>query len=284
MNKIVNEAYNLTSNCSYVLNGEILLKGYPRAKANGIVNSIKQIKEKEAKGDRTVKELRDFTDEHNMTLEEAQELLYMHAWDIIPLEDYKKRIWNVKRRDRLSLLKQVLASSKIISVIDHRLVKTYEEALAYFTEQLELELEGSVLKSPDGIWKDGKPTHQVKMKIVFTGDLKIIGVNEGEVDTKYRGSLGSVTCRSEDGKLVTKVGGFSEKERFMIWAHPERYIGRILEVKCNGLSKSESKEEWSMMYANAYKPNKELIFRDDKATANTLDELIDIEEANKYGN
>lgn len=283
MDKIVNEAKQLTSNCSFVLNGEILLKGYDRAKANGIVNSIKKIREKESKGDRIVKERADFLKEHEMTLEEAQDLVYMQCWDLIPLKEYKLRIWNCPRNERLRLLKYVLGSSKIISVIVYIVAQTYEEAIAFFNKQLELGLEGVIVKTMDGIWKDSKPVYQVKMKIMFTSDLRIIGFNEGEKDTKLKGTLGSLTCQSENGKMVTKVGGFSEKQRFEIWANKDKYLNRIIEVKCNGLSKSANKDEWSMLYANAYKPNKELIFRDDKLEANTIDELIDIEEASKYG-
>ena len=72
-----------------------------------------------------------------------------------------------------------------------------------------------------------------RRKREFTMDYVVMGVEEGL--GKHSGRLGAIICGLvEGGVLVEKVrvgGGFNDREREHIWDFPDKYIGRVLEVK-----------------------------------------------------
>ena len=134
--------------------------------------------------------------------------------------------------------------------------------------------EGTVLKTADGLWRDGKKYTQIKMKVEFDLDLKVTGFNYGNEGTKNVNVISSVTCESEEGTLSTRAHGIPEDLMGFITENQETLMGSIITVKCNGLS-SNSSGGHSVLYPNL----KEL--RDDKTTANTFDECVEIDAAAK---
>lgn len=56
--------------------------------------------------------------------------------------------------------------------------------------------EGSVIKRPDAIWRDGTSKEQVKIKLEFEVDLEVVAVVPGNVGTKNEGRAGSLRCKT----------------------------------------------------------------------------------------
>lgn len=71
-----------------------------------------------------------------------------------------------------------------------------------------------------------------KYKPSPTYDVKVLDVYEGKTG-KNRGRLGGVITSM--GKVS---GGFSDDERIKYWEEPNRILGRVIEVKCQGLTKN----------------------------------------------
>ena len=68
----------------------------------------------------------------------------------------------------------------------------------------------------------------LKLKVMNSCDLKIIGFEEG--DGKYKGVLGNLICDYKGCQLG--VGsGFSDKQREQIWNNQEEYLNRIAEIQ-----------------------------------------------------
>lgn len=68
----------------------------------------------------------------------------------------------------------------------------------------------------------------LKLKVMNTCDLKIIGFEEG--DGKYEGSLGNIICDYK-GYQLGVGSGFDDKQREQIWNNQEEYLNRIAEIQ-----------------------------------------------------
>ncbi len=186
------------------LNGELLVVRngayLSRKEGNGILNSLLQGTE----------------------IPEGCSLVYV-AWDGTYSSDYADR-WMCLTLDckRFNTIKQV----------ENRMVHSYEEAVQHFQEMLSYGLEGTVLKHPVNIWRDGTSKHQVKFKIEADIDLICTCVVEGT--GKYKGMLGALQLESACGKVKVDCGtGFTDKQRKELFDNPP--IGKVIEIKANDL-------------------------------------------------
>lgn len=88
--------------------------------------------------------------------------------------------------------------------------------------------EGIMIKDMLATYKFGRGYGVMKYKAFFDIDAKIERLNEGE--GKYTGSLGSVTINL-NGTEIQIGSGFSDDLRDSIWAAPDDFIGRMIEVR-----------------------------------------------------
>jgi len=256
----------------WVLTGELLVKGVDRYTSNGIINSLKQINEKIKLGTIKTKELDDFYKRYGKLPEDIEKDIYVVVWDCIPYENWKTGKWEVQLYKRRKILNDFIKDN--IYLVEYKIVKTKEEIFEYYYEKLQNGEEGIILKDPNGIWKDGKHLENQKFKNVIELDLKIVDYKYGTEGTKYSNKVNRLVLETEDGKLKTTAGGISEDIMEYLTKEKDNVIGKIAVVKCNGISKNKE-GEYSLLH-----PRIELI-RDDKDTANTLNECLEIEEAAK---
>jgi DNA ligase-1 len=130
--------------------------------------------------------------------------------------------------------------------------------------------EGTILKSEMGEWKDGKPTWQIKMKLEMDIDLVIVGFNYGTKGTKTENVISSLSCESSDGLLKTRPQGIKEEMMQYITENQDTLLGKIVQVKCNGLS-NDKDGNYSLLYP-AF-----MMVRDDKDTCDSLEGIKNIE-------
>lgn len=259
-----------------VLNGELVMKNLTRLESNGILASIidYQTKLSTRTEAENLKKEEAFLKEKGMTIDEALALVQLKVWDIIDVESYYLAKSSKVRIDRLNELKLLLNDSENVLIVEHRFVKSYQEAIAHFVEALERGEEGTVLKSLDGVWANGKPTHQIKMKVEFELDLKVVGFNYGNKGTKNEFVISSVSCESSCGKLTARAQGITEDKMKYITENQNSLLGKIAVVKCNGLSSNSSGGN-SVFYPSLIE------FRDDKIEANSFEECLDIDAGAK---
>jgi len=257
-----------------VLNGELIMKGIDRLISNGIIASIidYRLKFDERSDAENVKKYNSFTKDKGMTIEKALSLIQLKVWDILEIDEYFEAKSSTKRLSRLEKLIETVIGSEYVEVIEHKFVNSYEEAMQHFTELLERGEEGTVLKSLDGGWKNGKHNYAIKLKLEMNLDLKITGFNYGNKGTKNQNMISSILCESSCGKLSTNAQGLTESLMEYVTENQDILLGTILEIKCNGLS-SNSNGGNSVFYPAVVK------FRDDKDTANSFDECLEIQNA-----
>lgn len=197
---------------NFELNGELTIQKdsitLSRKEGNGMLNSLMQ----------------------GAPLEEGYELHYT-AWDV---ENY-----SFPYADRFI---DVLASSgEFIRPVEYKMVYSMEEAAQHFQECLSQGLEGTVLKNPKGMWKDGTSKDCVKYKIEAEIDMKVVGIIEGT--GKYKGILGALQLESQCGKVKVDCGtGFSDKQRKELFEKQPK----VVTIKANDLITKEGSDTFSL--------------------------------------
>lgn len=222
----------------YVLDGELLVTGTDRKTGNGIINSIQQgVKDIDTSG------------------------VYIKAWDLIPLDEYKAEVGNSTYIERYDELVTKCSNLDRIAICECYYISTYDEAIELFQKMLAIGEEGIIVKNSKAKYK-GKRTHdQLKFKDVQTCDLRIVDIVAGNPGGKYERICGAILCQDDNGIVSVSVGtGLSDELRNELWNNKESYIGRIIEVEYNEMIKSKGKEKASL-FLPAFKQ-----FRIDKDT------------------
>lgn len=202
--------------------------------------------------------------------------LEYHAWDVIDIVDavpggkvstpYIDRFQDLRTCLTYCDDGEIKDLYTYVKPIEFQFVKSYDEALEYYSEVLSRGLEGLVLKHPDFLWADTTSRQQVKMKLTFEVELKVVGKNEGK--GKYAGMLGSYQCESEDGLLKVNVAGFTDKQRKELW---EDDSVSIISVTANNLTKNGDVYSLFLPVLNEV--------RLDKVSADTLERIVSIYES-----
>lgn len=235
------------------LHGEIICykngKPVERSVSNGIINSVKQGGEVP----------------HGVTLK-------ISVWDVIEYESFiNKTPFKVPYRERFKKLVDVISQlqkstdNTAIDIIQSKKVHSKKEAKSHFLECIKSGLEGTVLKSGKGIWKNHSSPSQLKMKNEFSFEMRITGFKIG--NGKFANTFGSIKAESEDSLLTTFISGINDKERKCINDNRDFFIGKIIEVKASGLFKNED-GTYSPMHPRYVE------IRYDKSDADTLEKII----------
>ena len=264
-----------------ILNGELIIDGYDRYTANGLLTrlmniAIKQQEYLDNENQKTKKAyekaIKDF--QKNYPKEEINDIykkIRYIIWDYQNLDlDYKDRFQKLSIFEKSNFIK--IVPTKEIHISNENRDSIYSELMKFFQEQLQLGNEGAIIKAGSGKWKSGKPVYQIKMKLDFECELRVKDFKPGKPGTKYENTLGAFICESEDGLLKTDPGGIDEDTRDEIWSNKEHYRNKIITVKCCGISKAKDKEHYSLLHPAFVK------IREDKDKADTLEDIRKIQE------
>lgn len=221
--------------------------------------------------------------------EEEAANLFLMAWDIIPLEDFKAESSNIKYIDRFNTLQSYIDNDGI-HLTPTEIVHSIEEAMTIYQKYREMGLEGAILKDLDALWCNDRSKKQVKLKAEIVSTLKVVGYQEGR--DQFAGLMGALICESEDGKVKVSIGGgwsldmraqvaadhhntTIKYSRVILGADTEveatptgdEVIGRYLDVLHNGLV--DCGGEWSLYLPRANTGD----FRYDCSKADTYEEI-----------
>ncbi len=209
------------------------------------------------------------------TLEEVKDLKFI-VWDVIPYSSYldSKDDELYEKRFNTLLNNLEITKSETILPIEYKICNTQQEVYDHYFECIERGEEGSVIKDFKLEWKSGTSTKQLKVKLSFDCDLRIIGFKNGKLDTWNEKILGAVICQSEDGILEVSVGQWTEELRYKIWENQEDYLGTVIEVTAHRLTKDKKTERPSL-----YLPRFKSFRKGDKDTCDTYERIQEIAES-----
>ena len=105
-----------------------------------------------------------------------------------------------------------------------------EDIEQHYQACLEAGYEGVVVKPMEYEYVDKRSFDWMKLKAINTVDARIVDIFEGA--GKYSSSAGGVIIQMPDSEVLVRVGsGFSDQQRDEIYADPDKFIGRMIEVK-----------------------------------------------------
>lgn len=279
LRKEIKELNTLIPFNNMVFHGEFTIDGMDRLTSNGVYKALTTIESKKEEGAEPA-EIKKFVkaleETFECTLKELQSRIRYSIWDITSdglVQDFsngQRFEYLLTAFDKLELNKREF---KHIQLIQHEFFKTSEldRVVLYFQHMLKQGKEGIILKLFNGFFKSGKPVHCIKFKNEFSSDYKVVGFEKGS--GKYKHTLGAIFVESKDGKLKSKVPGFSDDLKDEIWNNQEKYLGKVVEVRANDFSASEDNidENGNQIYSLMHP--RFIEFRDDKTIPNTMEEI-----------
>jgi DNA ligase-1 len=161
--------------------------------------------------------------------EDKQGLEYV-IFDIVPLEDYKKRECKLIFAKRKKMIKELIKENDFVRMVPVYVNTNSTEQISEILHEVEQQgQEGLMLNTLTGLYSFGKRSNDLlKVKTFNTCDIFCTGVEEGT--GKYAGTLGAIICDYKGYKL--KVGsGISDELRDYFWNHKSKIVNRIVEVK-----------------------------------------------------
>ena len=173
----------------------------------------------------------------------------LYVFDIIPLEDFKKGVFNMPLIERKDLLayNADFFNAEIIRQVGYQIVDMAdkEKFNQLNKEAIANGYEGLMLKGPN-TWYNCKRTKDwLKIKPVIEVTLEVIGLEPGS--GKYQNSLGALICKGvEDGKeiLVNVGSGLTDEMRNDIWLQYTQneysVIGDLVEIRADAITENQN--------------------------------------------
>jgi len=176
------------------------------------------------------------------TISEAEAAkITMVIWDVINYDNWVNQKDPTPYINRFDYLSTLGLNGKL-SVVPSQIVNSLDEAREIYEDYYARGFEGIILKSMNAIWEPKRSTSQIKFKGEETTSLRVIAIQEGKEDSKYKGQIGALLCESEDGKLRVSVGsGLTDEDR-----KSGDFLCKIIEVKYNTKIKSKGSDVYSL--------------------------------------
>ena len=182
----------------------------------------------------------------------------LFLFDILPLENFKKGIYESTLQKRISDLQKIYDSffveSEKIKLIKSKLVDLEtSEGKEEFKKFNELSIikgfEGIMIKDPMSFYECKRSTSWLKSKPFIEISLEVKNYEEGT--GRNKGKLGALIAEGKDnGKFFRlNIGsGFTDLQRQDFWNNKEKLIGQIVEVRADSISKSQDGDSWSLRF------------------------------------
>lgn len=205
------------------------------------------------------------------------ENIRMDIWEYVTEEEYqnaKRKIKNTSKHiDRFLELKELLKDFKHLRIIPHAVVNSKQEALMKVSEWMTLGLEGGVLKNLSMVYRDGTNSEQLKMKLEISVEVRCIGFLEGKKGTKREKTFGSMIFENDEKTIRGRCSGFSDKDLEKINKNRDYYIGKVIEVLCNDITKAQGNDFYALSHPRFVE------VRTDKTETDSLEKALNAKQS-----
>jgi DNA ligase-1 len=204
--------------------------------------------------------------------------IVFQVWDYVTPEEYVNALRKVKNttpyKKRFEKLKEIVSGvgHKQLQIIESHIVNSIQEAFEKVTGWMEQDLEGGILKDVNGVFKDGTSKHQLKMKLEMSIDVRVTGFKEGRIGTKREKTFGAIEYKTDDDKIKGSCSGFSDEQLEQINNNRDWYIGKIIAVGCNDITKGRDNDYYALSH-----PRFDEV-RTDKTETDTLERALEIKQ------
>ena len=182
----------------------------------------------------------------------------LYLFDILPLENFKKGIFEREYTKRISDLKEIyekyflnstnikLLTSILVDLDKKDGMKKFQD---FNRNSLLKGYEGMMIKDPSSFYECKRSTTWLKSKPFIEISLKVKDYEEGT--GRNKGKLGALIAEGEDENKFFRLNigsGFTDEQRDSFWKEKEQLIGKIVEVRADSVSKSKDGNHWSLRF------------------------------------
>ena len=185
---------------------------------------------------------------------------YLAIFDVITVDEFKAGISHTTQLERKHKLDKLMRAdadlfwNKAVHTVNYdvlNLATQYDNGhlQGLGAKAKELGFEGLMVKPCNGIYESKRSDAWLKLKPFIEVSMKLKGLEEGT--GKFEGTLGAIQCTGTDnGKLIkVKVGsGIRDEDREAIWNNPSKYVGRIVEIRADAITKAEDSAHYSLRF------------------------------------
>lgn len=235
--KFVTEKYDGCRCFTQIRNGKIIMKSRQNKMFEGLIDIENSIKELGLNNISLDGELLAIDSNYENVYKDTMKIVstkekekhgvkYM-IFDILPIDEFdnKKGVLNYsERRKILDNIKQ----NEFISITPVLYHGTDNDKVLEILSICRANGAEGAMINLDKPYEFKRSKTLLKLKVMNTCDLKIIGFEEG--DGKYKGTLGNLICDYK-GYQLGVGSGFDDKQREQIWNNQEEYLNRIAEIQ-----------------------------------------------------
>ncbi len=233
------------NNCSYYKGKLISRQGKEFKGLQHIIDDIEKLPKHENfffNGELMRKNIDNISDDQNFQIgtgiinseDEDKSCIYFNIYEVLPIEEFEKGesklTYKNRRHDILNPLSIAIyrAGLENISVIPIIYEGTNKSKIKELLNQADADGWEGLMLNKDTKWKNKRNNGILKVKSFKHADILCTGVVEG--DGKYKGTLGLIKCDYKGYELG--VGsGFTDEQREYYWNHPQKIIGKIVQIK-----------------------------------------------------
>lgn len=243
----------------FVLEGEILVLAedgtghLPRAIGNALINQF----------------------QGGYGSDEVLARLRFSFWNVVPYVHYVVGFSPLTMEQRRECVAQLMDDNGTMHHTETKTIFSKEEAYDHYYEvrsrptlDPDVQMEGTIVKHPDEVWKDGTSSLMAKLKSEKQCELLITGWTYGKPGGRNEHRLGSFICQSSCGRLVAKCSGMSDAIRD---EDPETHVGKICTGTYNEVSKSKDVNKLRSLDHFRFDD-----FRPDKTVADDLEYILKV--------
>ena len=173
----------------------------------------------------------------------------LHLFDVLPLEDFEKGIYNKDQETRSEMVKFWVETNQHLipnvtyvanELIDLDTTKGQARFKMINTQAVAGGYEGIMIKDPEAPYECKRSVSWLKLKPFIEVSLAVVAVEEGT--GKNVGKLGALVCEGEDdGKRIrVNVGsGFTDSDRDSFWSSRDSLSGNIVEVRADAVTQNQ---------------------------------------------
>ena len=171
---------------------------------------------------------------------EIKEGIYYMVFDMLEMEEFNQLKGIHKYHERLQKLLDLdkLMGSMFVRIIRPLYIgNDMDEVLELLKVYKKLGAEGLMINLMDAPYEFKRSKNILKVKVMQTADLKIVGFEEGQ--GRNAGKLGAILVDFKGG--IVKVGsGFTDFDREYIWKNQDQYLGKIAEIQYFEITKDKT--------------------------------------------
>jgi len=172
--------------------------------------------------------------------------MYLKVFDYLSLSDFKNQYSAKPYQDRfkdVGTIVHKLIQSPMIHTAQTKIAESLKKAELIYSQYVQAGYEGIILKDFTSFYTFKKCDKWVKVKEVIDADLVCVATTKGT--GKYKGAIAALTCIGlvEGEYISVNVSGLPESVRF---DDPKNYIGQIIEIKYNSVTKDQRTGQHSL--------------------------------------